>query len=123
MHRHILALLAAVIGWAPTIAFATSGYNNVSPTGITIYQASQTAWPGALIQFSPGSASGADNEGCAQSGKGYAWIDWSSTAQPDGKALYTSVLAAFMAGKQIGIGLGGCNSSGYPLVYGINLYP
>jgi hypothetical protein len=123
MDKYIFGIIAIAIGLTPTVGFAWSGYNNVTPTMVNVYQASQTTTPGALIQFSPGSASGADNEGCAQSGKGYAWIDWSSTAQPDGKALYTSVLAAFMAGKQIGIGINGCNSSGYPVVYGINLNP
>jgi hypothetical protein len=34
-----------------------------------------------------------------------------------------AVLAAYLAGKQIGIGLNGCSSSGYPVVYGVNVYP
>jgi hypothetical protein len=42
--------------------------------------------------------------------------------QPDGKALYASVLAAEMAGKQISISVGGCSSGNYyPLVYQIQV--
>jgi hypothetical protein len=123
MDKYIFGIIAFAIGLTSTVGFAWSGYNNVTPTMVNVYQASQTTTPGALIQFSPGSASGSDNEGCAESGKGYAWIDWSSSVQPDGKALYTSVLAAYIAGKQIGIGINGCSSGGYPVVYGINLYP
>ena len=87
---------------------------------LTLYQAGQGAAPGALIQVP---STFTDTEGCAHSNQGYAWIDWSSAAQPDGKSVYTTVLAGHLAGKQIGIGLNGCSSQGYPLVYGVNVYP
>lgn len=119
------AVICGLIGsYIPSLCLATSGYNYFTPTDVSIYQAGQSSAPGGvLITFSTASATGADNEGCTYSGKGYAWIDWSSTALPDGKALYASVLAAYLAGKQIGIGLNGCSSSGYPVVYGVNVWP
>lgn len=108
----------------PHVGWSWSGYNKVTVSLVTIYEAGIGAAPGALIQFSGGT--GADNEGCTQSGKNLAWIDWSSSILPDGKAIYATVLAAQLAGKLIGIGLNGCSSAavgGYPLVYGINVYP
>ena len=108
---------AAIAGLMPTLGFAWSGYNNVPVTLLQVYQAGQGAVPGALIQFSTASGTGADTEGCTQSGHGYAWIDWSSAAQPDGKALYVvTLLAAYLAGKPIGLGLDGCSAGGYPAV-------
>jgi hypothetical protein len=32
-------------------------------------------------------------------------------------------LAAQASGKQLGIGVNGCSSNGYPIVYGLNFYP
>ncbi len=117
-------IVLMVCGYLPSTSLATSGYNFFTPTNVTVYQAGQSSAPGgALIIFSTASATGSDTEGCTYSGKGYAWIDWASSSLPDGKALYTSVLAAYLAGKQIGIGLNGCSSGGYPVVYGVNVYP
>lgn len=118
--------LSVTLAWTgPNVAIATSGFNNITVTSLTIYQAGPSAAPGALIQFTGGT--GADNEGCTWSGKGYAWIDWSSASQPDGKAVYATVLGAYLSGKSIGFGLNGCSTNYdghyYPLVYGINVYP
>ena len=112
-----LVLLSMLL---PALSFAWSGYSS-NVTLLTVYQAGQASWPGVLSQFP--STLPPDTEGCARSGQGYAWIDFSSTAQPDGKALYATVLSAYLAGKMIGIGVNGCSSLGYPLVYGINVYP
>jgi hypothetical protein len=51
------------------------------------------------------------------------WIDWTSTLQPDGKALYATALAAAMAGMKIDINVGGCSQGYYPLVYMIAVHP
>jgi hypothetical protein len=111
------AVLAAGL---PMQALAVSTYTAVSIVRLQIFQASSGATPGSLIVFTP--AAPADTEGCTTSGIGYAWIDWISTLQPDGKALYASVLAAEMAGKQISISVGGCSSGNYyPLVYQIQV--
>ena len=105
---------------APCTAMAWGGYNNVTLRLLTLYQAGRGANPGALIELPAPFPS--DNEGCTQSNKGYAWIDFTSATQPDGKALYASVLAAHLAGRPLGIGTNGCSVDGFPVVYGINVY-
>jgi hypothetical protein len=115
-----LALLCVAV-WAPAPGFCWSGYNSVTMSLVTLYQGGQASPPGALIKVSPVAPS--DTEGCTYSGQGYVWIDWSGTIQPDGKAIYASLLAAHLAGKTVGIGVNGCSTNGYPLVYGINVYP
>ncbi len=114
------ALLLSILSFLPGFSLAWSGFNNINIVSLTIYQNGKASPPGGLVQFSGGT--GSDNEGCTSSGKGYAWIDWGS-GTPDGSTLYATVLAAEMAGKQIGFGLNGCNSVGYPIIYGINTYP
>jgi hypothetical protein len=114
------APLLAILIVLPQFAMAWSGFNNVNIVSLTIYQNGKASPPGGLLQFSGGT--GSDNEGCTNSGKGYAWIDWGS-GTPDGSTLYATVLAAEMAGKQVGIGLNGCNSVGNPVIYAINTYP
>jgi hypothetical protein len=123
MLRYVFAVVAIACGLGPSIALAQSGYTNVTITSVNLYQASQSSTPGTLIVYSPSPGTGSDAEGCASSGIGYAWIDWSSATLPDGKALHEAVLAAFMAGRPIGIGIKGCSSAGYPLVFGITLLP
>lgn len=110
----VLAVLVPQAGWT------SSGYQKVTITIATLYQASQTSPAGALFQFTPTTPS--DTEGCKYSGQGYVWIDFSSSTQPDGKSLYASLLAAQTAGKLVGFGVSGCSSSGYPIVYGINIW-
>jgi len=114
------APLVAILSFSPRFALAWSGFSHVNIVSLTIYQNGKASPPGGLLQFSGGT--GSDNEGCTSSEKGYAWIDWGS-GTPDGSTLYATVLAAEMAGKQIGFGLNGCNSSGYPVIYAINAYP
>jgi hypothetical protein len=109
----VLGLLLPHLGWT------WSGYQKVSITIVTLYQASQVSPAGALMQFTPTTPS--DTEGCTYSGKGYAWIDFSSSSQPDGKSLYATLVAAQLAGKLVGFGVNGC-SGGYPVVYGINVW-
>lgn len=69
---------------------------------------------GGYIQFSP-ALSGA--EGCPT--QDHLWIEWGS--QPDGKALYATVLAAHLAGQKMTFGVSGCSSGGHPLVYRVDI--
>ena len=110
------ATVVALIALASPVGHAWSGYGQVSVRLLTVYQAGAGVAPGVLIELttSPG-----DTEGCAHSNEGAAWIDWSRTGEPDGKAMYSSILAAHMAGRLVGIGLNGCSSGGYPVAYGV----
>lgn len=114
----ILASLALLF---PAPGFCWSGYNSVTIVLLTVYQGGQASPPGVLVQVSP--VNPADTEGCTYSRQGYVWVDWSGTIQPDGKAVYAALLAAQVAGKVVGLGVNGCSSLGYPLLYGVNVYP
>jgi len=117
----ILLLLSAMFGVSlPVPVWAGSSYNQVTVSRLLVFQASSGANPGSLIVFTPAIA---DSEGCTKSGVGYAWIDWTSTLQPDGKSLYATVLAASLAGKTVDIVVSGCSQGYYPLVYQIVIYP
>jgi hypothetical protein len=119
LFSHVLKLMVLTAFMSAT-AEAASSYNSVTVVRLHVFQASSGANPGSLIIFSPAIS---DTEGCTKSGQGYAWIDWTSTLQPDGKALYTTVLAAAMAGMKLDIVVGGCSQGYYPLVYQVVAYP
>jgi hypothetical protein len=75
---------------------------------------------GAWVIFSPAIPS---LEGCSNTAGNQVWIDFSSTAQPDGKTIYATVLAAFLSGHAVGFGVNTCVQSGQiPLVYRVDLY-
>jgi hypothetical protein len=114
----VFVIVAGVMSRA---GWAASSYNSVTVTHFNIFQASSGAAPGVVIFFTPAIS---DSEGCTKSGQGYAYIDWTSTLQPDGKALYATALAAALAGKRMDIVVGGCSQGNYyPLVYQIVVYP
>jgi hypothetical protein len=101
--RKAATALAIALGIAASHeALAWSGYNQVTIKLLTVYQASQGAGAGALIELPTPFPN--DTEGCSQSSHGYAWIDFSSSTQPDGKSVYATVLATRLAGRAIGIG-------------------
>jgi len=118
--RRLAIILLAILPFAPALVSAGTTYGSVTITRLLIFQASSGANPGSLILFSPAIP---DSEGCTKSGQGYAWIDWTSTLQPDGKALYATALTAAMAGKKVDIVVGGCSQGFYPLVYQVVVYP
>jgi len=118
VHLVVPCLLAAAL--IPAQAFSWSGFNHVSVKAMTIYAAGHGATPGALIQLP--TPIQADNEGCAHSSEGYVWIDFSAAGQPDGRSLYATVLAAHLAGQDLGFGLNGCSSDRWPVVYGVNVF-
>jgi len=74
------ALAAAII--SPRAAAATDGVNGVTITSINLYAG--THLTGAFIFFSPAKPA---MGGCANAAGNAVWIDWTSTIQPDGKAL------------------------------------
>jgi hypothetical protein len=75
---------------------------------------------GAEVIISPALPNG--TEGCALTPANTLYIDFSSTAQPDGKSLYATVLAALLAGKQMTFGILGCAINGeVPLVYRVDV--
>lgn len=111
--------LGLVVGLHISAARATTVYSGITITRMDLFQASSGAAPGVVILFSP---SVADTEGCAKSGQGYAYIDFTSTLQPDGKTLYSTVLAAWLAGKSVDLVVAGCEQSYYPLVYQIQIH-
>ena len=110
--------LGLVVGMRPNSSFA-SGYNPVIIASLTLYQGGGASPPyGALITLT---TSPSDAEGCTHSSSGYAWVDFTSTTQPDGKTIYAALLAAEIAGKTVNIGVSGCNSQGYPLAYAVGV--
>ena len=81
----------------------------------------QLRQPGAVITFSPGIAG---LEGCSNTAGNAVWIEFASTTQPDGKALYASVMAATLAGKVVTFGVAGCaDANQLPLVYRVDVNP
>jgi hypothetical protein len=114
-----LCLAALIAMTRPNTGFA-SGYSPVTIAQIILYQGGGASPPyGALVQLT---TSPSDTEGCTHSSSGYAWVDFTSTTQPDGKTVYAALLAAELAGKSVNIGVTGCNSQGYPLVYAVGVY-
>ena len=116
--RRFRTISLSVLGTAavllPTLSTAWTGYNNVTVVELTTYQVPATA--GVLVKFSPASH---NLENCTYAGGDYAWID---TSQADGKSVYASLLAAYLAGRNVDIGVHGC-TEGRPRVYGITVKP
>jgi hypothetical protein len=106
----IVAALGAAVG--PTEA--SSQVNGVTVTQVSIYS-SAAGNDGVVVYFSPGIP---NLEGCTNTAGNALWIDFSYTTQPDGKTLYSSLLAAELAGKAVTFGVSGCGASGqFPTIY------
>ncbi|KNC68760.1 hypothetical protein [Pseudoalteromonas ardens] len=91
-------------GWVTKDRSARVDFINSEPMGVRVYF----------------SANDANNIGCAQ--KQIVWID---TSTEGGKRHYSTLLAAFMAGKNVAIYGNGCFSNwgtSYPKVQAINVY-
>jgi len=88
------------------VAMASSQVSGVTVTQLSMYS-SPTGNDGVVVYFSPGNA---------------LYIDFSYTTQPDGKALYASLLAAELAGKAVTFGVSGCGTSNqFPTIYRIDV--
>ena len=112
----LLGALVAAMGIFPSFVLA-GGVNNVTVIETTIYMGSTRT--GALVKFSPASPG---LEGCSYAGGNYVFIDYAAQVTPNGRDLYATVLAAYLAGRTIGIGTSGCTAEGFPIVYGINVF-
>lgn len=116
MRKLPLGVLSAILALAPIPGSTTSGVQNVTVTQLSIYMGSTAT--GAYVKFSPATPG---LEGCSYAVGDNAWIDFAAQVVPSGRDIYASVLAAHLAGRPIGIGVNGCNASGYPIVYGVNV--
>jgi hypothetical protein len=113
-----MVLIASAL--APTLAIATT---QVSGTvlSVSIYTGA-IGTTGAEVVISPALPNG--TEGCTYTPANTIFIDFSSTVQPDGKSLYTTVLAALLAAKQMTFGVSGCAINGaVPVVYRVDVVP
>jgi hypothetical protein len=115
--RRALGILAAITTLVPAIGLAST---QVSGTVQSISIYAGTATTGAEVIISPALPNG--TEGCSGTPANTLFIDFSSTVQPDGRALYATVLAALLAGKQMNFGVLGCALNGaVPLVYRVDV--
>jgi hypothetical protein len=113
---YLAAVLAGLMGFnIMESAHATTQISGVTVTGISIYMGNSGA-TGAYVTITP-SQSGV--EGCSAGTA--VWIDFSVQTAPDGKALYATVLAAYIAGKAVTFGVSGCGYSGHPQVYRVDI--
>jgi len=122
IRRAAIVLMAALafISLAPTSAFANSTVYPTKITSVNIYSGA-TAATGAQIFVSPAVPG---IEGCTYQPGNLLWIDFSSTAQPDGRALWATVLAGIMAGKTMQFSVSGCwNNGQVPIVYAVTILP
>ena len=107
-----LALLA--LGSLPGFAAASSQVNGITVTQLSIYS-NRTQSDGVIVYFTPGIS---NLEGCSNVAGNALYIDFTITTQPDGKTLYSSLLAAQLAGKTVSFGVSGCGAGGqFPTIY------
>lgn len=92
-----MALLMPTLGW-------TGSTGPVTITRLSIYIAGQST--GAILTFTPAASS--VNNSCSYTGNDDVWIDFSGSGNPNGRDLYATALAAFLAGQQIEITTTGC---------------
>jgi hypothetical protein len=112
-------LFSALLFLIPTFCSALDGVDGVTVVLATVYMGSTAS--GAYVKFSPAKPGFG---GCTYTAGDLAWIDFSAQVTPNGRDVYATALAAYLAGHTIGIGVNGCSTGGvYPLVTGINVYP
>ena len=87
-------------------------------TQVSIYTGSTAQ--GAVLYITPAVP---NLEGCTNGPGNLLWIDFSSATQPDGRALYATVMAALAQGQRMAFGVSGCGDAGQvPVVYRIDVY-
>lgn len=116
---HVFVVTLGLLVGLHGSAARASTYSGITISRMDVFQASSGAAPGVVILFSPAIA---DTEGCTKSGQGYAYIDFTSTLQPDGKTLYATVLAAWLGGRSVDLIVSGCEQGYYPLVYQVQVH-
>jgi len=92
-----VALLMPTLGWSGSTG-------TVTITRLSIYMTGPST--GAIITFTPAASS--VNNSCSYTGNDDVWIDFSGSGNPNGRDLYATALAAFMAGQQIEVTTTGC---------------
>jgi hypothetical protein len=123
MNSRTLKTISAAFALAIAVTFPIDvlADTTVAPQAIVnvnIYAGS--VGQGANIQFSPAQP---NVEGCSYAPGNLLWIDFSSPTQPDGKVLYSTVLAAVMAGKTPIFSVRGCRNGQVPVVYSVQINP
>jgi hypothetical protein len=115
--RAVLCTVAC--GCLSVTVHANTQISAVTITDVSVY-AGSTGSQGAYIVFTPAQPG---VEGCTYATGNELWIDFTSTAQPDGKSLYAAVLAAYLAGRSLAFGVSGCAFSGnlIPIVYRVDV--
>jgi len=108
---------------AQTSVHATTQLGSVTVIGASIYMGNVGGGAtGAYIDITPALAAG--TEGCTGYGGAWnvIWIDFSAATAPDGKALYATLLSAYLAGKRLTFGLSGCGMNGQiPQIYRVDI--
>jgi hypothetical protein len=105
----------------PTLSRADTQITGIQVVTVGLYSGAAGA-QGAFVRFQP-ALPGA--EGCPYAAGDQIWIDFSSAVMPDGKALYDTVLQAYLSGNSlytISFGVRGCGNNGQlPLVYRVDV--
>jgi hypothetical protein len=115
-------ILAGLLILTQASAHAATQIGSVTVTGASIYMGNVGGGAtGAYIDITPAQPVGL--EGCSGYGGGTTlWIDFSAQTAPDGKALYATVMAAFLAGRTLTFGVSGCGYSGQmPQIYRVDI--
>ena len=87
----VTLLLSVLPGMAPAQTQVSA-----TVTQVSIYAGSSAQ--GAVLYITPAVP---NLEGCTNTAGNLLWIDFSSATQPDGKALYATVLAALAQGQRM----------------------
>ena len=105
-----------VIGLGLLVVASTASATTTWLLGSTVVTGYSVYTTGASIFVTPLNPGA---EGCTYAPGGNIWIDF---AQPEGKTLYATFLAAMLAGKSLGFATSGCGASGQvPLVYRVDV--
>lgn len=111
---------SAILGSAVLLSGVAHADSNVTAaiSSINIYRGSDAQV--ANIFFSSALQ---HPEGCTYGPDNVIRIEFSSAAEPSGKTLYATVLAAFHSGKNIEFGVRGCDTTGaIPVVYSVRVF-
>jgi hypothetical protein len=109
-----VSVIATAFLCAGGVAWATDNVRQSKVTAIFTYSTA------AAVRYEPAYSNA---EGCAGSlADNTVIIDWSSN--PDVKAMYATVLTAYLTGREVAFGLSGCHpwGGGTPLAYRADLY-
>src|SRR6185312_7764930 len=88
--RRTRVLMSAAVGvlicaLTPPVASGSSAVTSITVTQVSIYAGWAGTQVGGIVVFQPAQPG---LEGCTYAPGNELWIDFSSTSQPDGKALY-----------------------------------